>query len=149
MRRVFLVLLVILCLNLVADTEFAKPLPSIDNPRQFVFPITSDDEHEISHVLSSASNVMKFYGPNKCEVAIVCYSKGIKAILKDAHFFDKDIQKKVRSLMTYDVEFIACMNTLNTYHIPKSEALKGVEFVTAGIVELIERQRRGWTYIRP
>jgi len=134
---------------LFADTEFAKPLPSIENPRKFVFPITSDKEGEISHVLSSASNVMKFYGPNKCEVAIVCYSKGIKAILKDAHFFDKDIQKKVKSLMTYDVEFIACKNTLNTYKISNKEVLDGVTFVTAGIVELIERQKRGWIYIRP
>jgi intracellular sulfur oxidation DsrE/DsrF family protein len=27
--------------------------------------------------------------------------------------------------------------------------IKGVDLVTAGIVELIERQKRGWTYIRP
>jgi intracellular sulfur oxidation DsrE/DsrF family protein len=134
---------------LIADTEFAKPIPTIENPRQFVFPITTDDENEISHVLSSASNVMKFYGPEKCEVAIVCYSKGIKAVLRTAHFFDKDIQKRVRSLMTYDVEFIACHNTLKTYKIDKKELVKGVELVTAGIVELIERQKRGWTYIRP
>ncbi len=132
-----------------ADTEFAKPVPSIEHPRQFIFPITSENEDEISHVLSSASNVMKFYGPEKCEVAIVCYSKGIKAILKKSYFFDKDIQKRVRSLMAYDVEFIACENTMKTYHIERKEILKGVEFVTAGIVELIERDKAGWTYIRP
>ena len=149
MIKRFLIIFLLLLGCGVCDTEFAKPLPSIEHPRQFVFPITSDDENEISHVLSSTSNVMKFYGPNKCEVAIVCYSKGIKTILKDAHFFDKDIQKKVRSLMTYDVEFIACQNTLNTYHIKKSSVIKNVKFVTAGIVELIERQKRGWTYIRP
>jgi len=135
--------------TMFADTEFAKPIPSIENPRQFIFPITSEDELEISHVLSSASNVIKFYGPDKCEVAIICYSKGIKAVLAKAYFFDKDIQKRVRSLMTYDVEFIACGNTMRTYKIDKKELLGGVEVVTAGIVELIERQRKGWTYIRP
>ncbi len=51
--------------------------------------------------------------------------------------------------MTYDVEFIACGNTMKTYDISKTELLKGVEIVTAGIVELIERQKSGWTYIRP
>jgi len=51
--------------------------------------------------------------------------------------------------MTYDVEFIACGNTMKTYHIKKDELIKGVEIVTAGIVELIEKQRDGWTYIRP
>ncbi len=134
---------------LSADTEFADPKPSLENPRQFIFPITSGDENEISHVLSSASNVMKFYGPEKCKVVIICYSQGIKTVLKKAYFFDKDIQKRVRSLMTYDVEFIACGNTMKTYKIDKKELLKGVEIVTAGIVELIERQKSGWTYIRP
>ncbi len=144
-----LLLISIMIVGLFADTEFAKPVPSIENPRQFVFPITSEDEQEISHVLSSASNVIKFYGPDKCEVAIVCYSRGIKALLKKSYFFDKDIQKRVRSLMTYDVEFIACGNTMKTYHMEKKELIEDVEIVTAGIVELIERQKKGWTYIRP
>ena len=148
MKKIIIMIAIMIGL-LQADTEFAKPVPSIENPRQFIFPITSEDEKEISHVLSSASNVIKFYGPDKCEVAIVCYSRGIKAVLKKSYFFDKDIQKRVRSLMTYDVEFIACANTMTTYHIDKKEVIEGVELVTAGIVELIERQRKGWTYIRP
>lgn len=148
MKKVVLVFSLMMGM-LFADTEFAKPLPSLDNPRQFVFPITSENEQEISHVLSSASNVMKFYGPEKCEVAIVCYSKGIKTLLAKAYFFDKEIQQRVRSLMTYDVEFIACGNTMTTYKLKNSELLEDVEVVTAGIVELIERQKKGWTYIRP
>jgi len=134
---------------LSAETEFSQPKPSLMNPRKFIFPITSADEKEISHVLSSASNVIKFYGVDKCEVVIVCYSQGIKSLLKKAYFFDKDIQKRVRSLMTYDVEFIACNNTMKTYKIDKKELLDDVEIVTAGIVELIERELRGYIYIRP
>ena len=144
-----LFMLSFMIVSIFADTEFAKPVPTLENPRQFIFPITSGDENEISHVLSSASNVIKFYGPNKCEVAIVCYSQGIKALLKKSYFFNKDIQKRVRSLMTYDVEFIACANTMRTYNIEKKELMEDVEVVTAGIVELIERQRMDWTYIRP
>lgn len=148
MKKV-LMAIVMLVSFMSAETEFADPKPSLMNPRQFVFPITSGDEFEISHVLSSASNVMKFYGPEKCEVAIVCYSKGIKAVLKDAKFKDPDIQKRLKSLMTYDVEFIACGNTMRTYNIDQKALLDGVEVVTAGIVELIERQVAGWIYIRP
>jgi len=147
-KNIILALLVVVSF-ISAETEFSDPKPTLENPRQFIFPITTGDEDEISHVLSSASNVMKFYGPEKCEVCIICYSQGIKTLLKAAYFFDKDIQKRVRSLMTYDVEFIACGNTMTTYKIEKKEILKGAEIVTAGIVELIERQIGGWTYIRP
>lgn len=127
-----------------ADTEFADPKPSLENPRKFVFPISEGTDDAINHVLNSTNNVMKFYGPEKCEVCIVCYSKGIKAVLKNRSF-----SKRVRSLMTYDVEFIACGNTMNTMKIKKERLLDGVEIVTAGIVELIERQLRDWIYIRP
>jgi len=134
---------------LMADTQFADPKPSIENPRKFVFPLTSDDEYEISHVLSSASNVMKFYGPEKCEVAIIGYSKGIEALLKAKKFKDETIKQRLRSLMTYDVEFIACGNTMRTFALKQSDLMQNVEVVTAGIVELIERQVDGWIYIRP
>ena len=137
----YVLMLLLLLGTLHADTEFADPKPSIDNPRKFVFPITEGSDEAINHVLSSTNNVMKFYGPEKCEVCIVCYSKGIKALQKNRSF-----SKRVKSLMTYDVEFIACGNTLK---IKKSDLLDGVEVVTAGIVELIERQLRGWIYIRP
>jgi len=149
MSKYMWIFLLIFSNFMMADTEFSDPKPSLENPRKFVFPLTSDDEYEISHVLSSASNVMKFYGPEKCEVAIVCYSKGMVALLKKTKFRDETIKKRLRSLMTYDVEFIACGNTMRTFQIKKSDLMDGVDVVTAGIVELIERQVDGWIYIRP
>ncbi len=143
MRSIFLVFLFLSFL--VAETEFAIPKPSIDNPRKIVFPITKGDDESINHVLSSANNVMKFYGPEKVMIAIICYSKGIRTLLKK----EKKIAARVRSLMTYDVEFIACGNTMRTLHIKKEDLIDGVEIVTAGIVELVERDLRGWIYIRP
>ncbi|WP_296823672.1 DsrE family protein [Sulfurovum sp.] len=142
------ILLLCLCMMqfVSAETEFAIPKPSIDHPRKFVFPITVRDRKAINHVLSSANNVMKFYGPENTEVVIVAYSQGIEALMKDG---DRDIRKRVEALMTYDVEFIACGNTMRTLHIKKKDLIDGVEVVTAGIVELIERQLRGYIYIRP
>lgn len=149
MKRLF-VLLVMIFSFVIAETELAEPKPSMVNPRKFVFPITTADEKEISHVLSSVSNVVKFYGVDKCEVVIVAYSQGIKSVLKESDFFDKEIQKRLKSLMMYDtVEFIACNNTMKTYDIKEKELLKDVEVVTAGIVEIIERQLGGYVYVRP
>ena len=143
MKYIWIIVLVLVGF-VQADTEFADPKPSIDNPRRFVFPISEGTDAAINHVLSSMNNVMKFYGPEKCEVCIVCYSKGIKTLQKHRSF-----SKRVKSLMTYDVEFIACGNTMKTLKIKKEDLLDGAEIVTAGIVELIERQLRGWIYIRP
>jgi hypothetical protein len=144
--RKYLVLLTLIFSFLYSDTELAEPKPAIDNPRKFVFPITKWDRAEVNHILSSANNVIKFYGIDNTEVVIVGYSKGINALLSNR---DKRIQKRVEALMTYGVEFIACNNTIKTLKIDKKYLLDGVEVVTAGIVELIERQLRGYIYIRP
>jgi len=144
--RSFLLIFLLMFSFVNAETEFADPKPSMDNPRKFVFPITTWDRAEINHILGSANNVIKFYGVDNTEVVIVAYSQGIKALLKH---HDNKIRKRVKSLMTYDVEFIACQNTMTTLKIDKKKLLEGVEVVTAGIVELIERQLRGYIYIRP
>ncbi len=144
--RFFLIILTLFITTLSSETEFASPKPSLEHPRKFVFPITRWDRREINHILGSANNVIKFYGVDNTEVVIVVYSQGIKALLKRGNLL---IKKRVKSLMTYDVEFIACGNTMKTLKIKKDDLIDGVEVVTAGIVELIERQLRGYIYIRP
>ena len=144
--RFLLIILTLFITTLTSETEFASPKPSLEHPRKFVFPITRWDRRAINHILGSANNVIKFYGVDNTEVVIVAYSQGIKALLKNGNL---RIKKRIKSLMTYDVEFIACGNTMKTLKIKKDELIDGVEVVTAGIVELIERQLRGYIYIRP
>jgi intracellular sulfur oxidation DsrE/DsrF family protein len=127
------------------DTEFAEPKPAIDNQRQIIFSIKSANDEEINHVLSSANNVLKFYGPENVEMKIVSYFHGIKAFEKK----HKEIALRVRGLMLLDVEFIACGNTMRTKNIKEEELIEDVVIVTAGIVEMIERVKDGWVNIVP
>ena len=130
---------------LFGDTRYAEPKPSIDNQRQILFSINSGDDEKINHVLSSANNVLKYYGPENVHMRIVAYYHGIKAVLKA----NKEIAERVNTLMQYDVEFVACENTMVTKHIKKEELIDGTEIVTAGIVEIAERIKEGWIYIVP
>ena len=118
--RFFLIILALFITNLTSETEFASPKPSLEHPRKFVFPITRWDRKEINHILGSANNVIKFYGVDNTEVVIVAYSQGIKTLLKNG---DSYIKKRVKSLMTYDVEFIACGNTMKTLRIKKDKLI--------------------------
>ena len=134
-----------LTLFLYGDTEFADPKPSMDNPRQIIFQINSGELLEINRALSSANNVIKFYGANNIELVIIAYHNGIKTLLKK----ESKLAQRVRSLMTYDVEFIACGNTMKSKKIDPKDLITDVEIVTAGIVEIVERHKQGWTNIVP
>ena len=139
--------IVCLCLShfVSAETEFATPKPSIDHPRQIVFSIDSNEDKVANHVLSTVNNVIKFYRPENTEVVVVVYSQGLKILLKKG---ESEIRKRIEALMLYDIEFIACENTMRTLGITKKELLPDIGFGTAGIVEIIERQLRGVTYIK-
>ena len=128
-----------------ADTVYAEPKPSMFEPRKIIFSINSADHEVINHVLSSANNVLKYYGPEKVHMRIVAYYHGIEALLKK----NEDIAVRIDALQQYGVEFVACENTMHTKHIKKEELIDDVEIVTAGIVEITERVKEGWIYIVP
>lgn len=141
----FTLILLSFCIVLFAETEFADPKPSFDNPRKIVFAIIEDSDHALDHILSTANNVVKYYGADNVNMEIVAYSKGIKLLLKA----NKETAKRVDALMQVDVTFIACGNTMQTKNIKKEDLVEGTEVVTAGVVELLEKVKSGWTYIKP
>jgi intracellular sulfur oxidation DsrE/DsrF family protein len=141
----FTLILLSFCILLFADTEYADPKPSIDNPRQIVFSVTEDSPHALDHILSVANNVLKFYGPEKVEMKIVAYSKGLALLYKR----NRKTAVRVDALMQYDVEFVACGNTMRTLKVKEEDLVEGSVIVTAGVVELLESVKAGWIYIKP
>ncbi|MCK9473242.1 DsrE family protein [Sulfurimonas sp.] len=140
-----IVMLLLMAHILYADTIFAEPKPDILEQRKIVFSIKSAKDEDIHHVLSSANNVLKFYGPENVKMRIIAYYHGIKTLLKK----EREIAQRVNALMQLDVEFVACGNTMKTKNIKEEELIEGSEVVTAGIVEMIERVKEGWVYIVP
>ncbi|MBT5323470.1 MAG: hypothetical protein HOL44_02235 [Campylobacteraceae bacterium] len=130
---------------IIAETELVDPKPSIIEPRKIVLSIGSGKSEDIHHILGSANNILKFYGPEKVEMVIVAYYHGIKAVLLE----NIDIMKRVQALQLYEVEFVACGNTMRTKNIKEDKLLDDVSIATAGLVEIIERQKDGYININP
>lgn len=127
------------------DIRLAEPVPTIEKPREVVLGVSSGDDETIQHVLSTANNVLKFYGPEKVHMRIVAYYHGIRTVLKR----EKEFAPRVDALQQYGVEFVACGNTMRTKNIQPNELIDGVEIVSAGIAEIIERSAEGAVYIHP
>lgn len=145
MKQLLISFCLIIATLVQADTVYAEPEPSFIAPRQILFSMIGGTDEEINHVLSSANNVLKEYGPENVQMRIVAYYHGVRGLLKK----EKEIAVRVQALMQYNVEFVACGNTLRTKKIDESELIEGTEVVTAGIVEIVERVKEGWIYIRP
>lgn len=128
-----------------AGTELATPPPSPDKPRRIMLQLSSDDPKAINGVLTNAVNTQKFYGQDNVEIVIVVFGAGMEALYSKT----SAVSERVASLMQYDVKFTGCGNTMEATHHTADELIKGVEIVPSGVAEIVERQSRGWVYVRP
>lgn len=127
------------------ETVLADPKPSMDQPRKILLQLTSKDPRTINNLLFNVVNIQKFYGMDNVKIAVVAYGDGMQAYYKKT----SPVRDRIVSLKLYDVDFIACGNTMSATGHKNSELIEGVEVVTAGIPEIVERTLRGWSYIRP
>lgn len=139
MKKVLLVLF--LGLFSFANAQFAEPKPSFEEPRKVVYSLHVGDLDTVSHTIGSMYNILKEYPAESLKIVVVAYGKGVRALKKD---YDERTLTRIKSLMEYDVEFIVCKNTMETMKWTEDDFIDGVDYVQAGIVEVIERQVDGF-----
>jgi hypothetical protein len=148
MKKVILALLVAFVAQGAAFSSalatMAEPEPSFDNPRQIVMSLSEKDETRVNAVLNNVANVQKAYGVDNVKLAVVAYGPGIWSLLQDS-----PVRARIESLMKYDVEFVACGNTLDSIHKTDADLVNGVSRVQTGLVEIVERRLSGWVDIKP
>ena len=109
--------------------------------------LSDSDTRKERLVLSVASNLLKFYGPDKIAVVIVAFGPGID-LLKE----DNEHRILVDSLVVQGVRFTVCGNTLDTIERETGKRPRvnphAIE-VEAGVAELLSLGKDGYTIIRP
>jgi len=141
--------ILILILSVVisyAEMTFSDPKPTFDNPRKWVIKLRVSDKETVNHMLGSIYNVLKEYPAESIKITVVAYGKGMRVLRKD---YDAHTLSRISSLMDYEVEFIACKNTMETMKWTKDEFIDDLEYVQAGVAELIEKQVDGYYETTP
>ena len=94
--------------------------------------------------LSNARNVQQDLGAQNVEIEIVAYGPGIDMLKSDS-----EAEPGVVQAMTDGVKVVACENTMRNRKLKREDMQGGIGYVGAGVVEIMEKQRAGWSYIRP
>ncbi|OPX26572.1 MAG: hypothetical protein DRG11_03215 [Epsilonproteobacteria bacterium] len=141
-----LIVVLILAVSLFAKMEFSEPKPSFENPRKWLIKLNTDDIDKVNQTLSTINNVLKIYPDTTLNIVVVVYAKGMRAIKKD---YDKKTLSRIQSVMEYGVEFVGCINTMDSMHWKKKDFIKDISYVQAGIAQVIEKVAGGWYDITP
>jgi len=125
--------------------ELVVPAPTPDSPRLVAMQLSDASPRAVNNLLFEVVNVQKGYGLDNVKVTVFAYADGVRALYKDS----APVPDRIRSLMEYGVEFVACGSTLEAEKRSVTDLIDGVSVVPAAIPELIERHLRGWVVIRP
>lgn len=109
-----------------------------------VFQVSVAGQEAWQGVLANVENLQKAFGPERTEVEVVCFGKGIDMLLKT----DTPLAQRIAEDKSTGVEFAACRNTLRARHLSPADLLPSVTLVDSGVAEIVRRQEAGWAYIK-
>jgi len=125
--------------NAAEDKAAQKP-----QKERVVIQVSDADPQKWNLALNNAKNVQTDLGADKTEVEIVAYGPGIGMLKADAI-----IANRVEDAVASGVKVVACENTMHAQKLTRDDMNKKVDYVAAGVVELMRRQQQGYAYIRP
>jgi len=146
MKKAVLFFLLLSAVVFADNMKYADPKPSFDNPRKIFMKLNISGIHEVNHMLGTIYNLLKDYPSDTLKVEVIAYGPGMRAIKKD---YDKKTLSRIRSLMEYDVDFVGCLNTMETMGWKKKDFIDNITYRQAGVAEVIEKQVAGWVDATP
>ena len=139
-RRTFTAALIVAA-SAIAIPAFAQQASV--RPR-VVMQVSDNDPAKWNLALNNAKNIQTDLGAGNVDIEIVAYGPGIDMLKADSI-----VGNRVGEAMAAGVKVVACENTMRNQKIAKDDMLPKVDYVMAGVVELMQKQQQGWAYIRP
>jgi intracellular sulfur oxidation DsrE/DsrF family protein len=139
-RRTFTAALIVAA-SAIAIPAFAQQASV--RPR-VVMQVSDNDPAKWNLALNNAKNIQTDLGAANVDIEIVAYGPGINMLKGDSI-----VGNRVGEAMAAGVKVVACENTMRNQKLAKDDMLPKVDYVMAGVVELMQKQQQGWAYIRP
>lgn len=132
-----------LFLCLAALLIFSTSTIAQKKQHRIVFDISASDTADHSAVIRQVNNVLKASPQTKIEV--VFHGKAVYALVRDKTSFKDKLDELVKNK---HVLLAACNNSLIRLNISRDELISSAVVVPVAILELTDKQEKGWSYIK-
>ena len=126
----------------LAPPVAAQPVAAVHN--RVVMQVSDNDTAKWNLALNNARNLQADLGAGNVDIEIVAYGPGIGMLKADSV-----VGARVGEALASGVKVVACDNTMRGQKLTKPDMLPDVGYVSAGVVEIMQKQQQGWAYIRP
>ena len=151
MRVLFRYALVVLALAVPAISGFAADKAK---PHRVAIHVDQNDAAVMNMALNNASHVIEYYRDKgeDVQVEIVAYGPGLHMLRDDTSPVKERLKQLKDVSFPNDIKFAACNNTKQGMEKREGHPIPIVPqatIVPSGVIELMELQEQGWSYVRP
>jgi len=118
--------------------------PKAKGKYQLVFHISENNPQQWQLALNNAFAFQRNVGRENSEIEIVAIGPGLN-MLK----LDSKAMAGVTTAIERNIDVVACGETMKATQVSESDLIGGVRVAPGGLIEIADRQRAGWVYIRP
>ena len=111
---------------------------------QVVIQVSEDKPAVWNLALNNAENIQEALGKGNVDVEIVAYGPGLKMLLAESK-----VAPRLNKALDSNVGLLACATTMRKMKVEKADLIGGSTVVPGGVIRIMERQKQGWSYIRP
>lgn len=107
-----------------------------------------DELNKWNLVLKNTSNLLEAIGSENFNIEVLANAEAVKA-----YVLEKENQlnttNTMKTLSDRGIRFVACNNSLKAFNIKKEELIPFVHIVPTGVLEIVNKQMEGYSYIKP
>ena len=126
-----------------ADSAMAATMTKASKEK-VVFQVSDADPKKWNLALNNMKNVQDALGKDNVDVELVVYGPGI-GMLK----VESTAGNRVNDAVAAGIKVVACENTMHAQKLTKDDMLASIGYVPGGVIEIMEKQRQGWAYVKP
>jgi uncharacterized protein len=134
-----------------ANSPAAQPLPE-KKEHHLILQVNTNDPAAMNLTLNNAMNVAQYYkgaGEN-VKIEVVTFGPGLNMLRDDTSPVKTRIE--TMALSTPEISYKACGNTQENMRKAENKDIPIIpqaEVVKSGVVQIMQLQERGWTYVKP
>ena len=112
--------------------------------RGIVVQISENDPVKWDIALVNVKNIRKEFTAESMEIEIVAYGPGLEMFKRES-----PLDQRLNDAAKSGVKLLACGNTMEATRTSREQLNSSVAVVKAGVVEIMQKQEQGYSYIRP
>jgi len=115
-----------------------------DDKYQAIIQMSNNAPAKWHLALNNANNLIKELGKDAVQIEIVAFGPGINMFKAES-----EVSNRLKEASANGVVLAACANTLKALKLTMADLTPVARSVPSGVVEVVRKQKEGWSYVTP